>query len=71
MLYGAPRQAIHLATDLRSSAREAVEGERTLSAATSAAVERRPAALVVTRRPLLAALRQHVTRRIAAQAGVR
>jgi hypothetical protein len=69
MLYGAPRQAIHLATDLRSGAREAAERERSLSAA-PAAVEP-SAAEVVTRRSPLVALRRRVARPSAAHAGAR
>jgi hypothetical protein len=69
MLYGAPRQAIDLATDLRSGAREAAERERTLSAA-PAAVER-SAAEVTTRRSPLVALRRRVARPSAAHAGAR
>lgn len=71
MLYGAPRQAILLATDLRSSAREAAEHERTMSAATPAAVERRPAAHAVSHRRLLAALRPRGARASARQAAAR
>jgi len=71
MLYGAPRQAIHLATDLRSSAREAAWRERTRSAAAPVTVERRAAAPIVTRRLLLAALRRRVARPAAAHGGTR
>lgn len=70
MLYGAPRQAIQIATDLRAGAREAAERERTLSAAPGA-VERSSAAEAVTRRSPLVALRQHLARRPAAEAGAR
>ena len=69
MLYGAPRQAIHLATDLRAGAREAAEHERTLSAA-PAVVERRPAG-PVPRRSLLTALWRHGGRPSAQHAGAR
>ena len=70
MLYGAPRQAIHLATDLRSNAREAAERERTLSAA-PAAVGRSAAAEVVTRPSPLVVLRRRVARPSAVHAGAR
>jgi hypothetical protein len=70
MLYGAPRQAIDLATDLRTGAREAAERERTGSAAAQAAVER-PITDVVSHGSLLVVLRRRLARPSAAHAGAR
>lgn len=71
MLYGAPSQAIHLATDLRSGAREAADRDRAQATVVTTAVKSRAATSGSARRPLLAALRQQLARRPAAGAAAR